>query len=49
MPLESGQWTAWFEATPDEAMGMLVAPPTERFDLSDAQRPDQSLGRQSGR
>ena len=49
VPLEPDQWTAWFEATPDEAMGLLVAPPTERFDLSDAQRTDQLLGRQTGR
>ena len=49
VPLEPDQWTAWFEATPDEAMGLLLAPPTERFDLSDAQRTDQLLGRQTGR
>jgi hypothetical protein len=50
VPQESGQRTAWFEATPDDAMGcLLAAPPTERFDLSDAQRTEQLLGRQSGR
>jgi putative SOS response-associated peptidase YedK len=47
--LEPDQWTAWLEATPDEAMGLLVAPPTERFDRSDTLRTDQSLGRQTGR
>ncbi len=45
VPLEVGQWSAWFAATPDEALGMLLAPPLERFDLSDAHRTDRQLGR----
>jgi putative SOS response-associated peptidase YedK len=49
VPLEPDRWTAWFEATPNEAMGLMVAPPEKRFDLSDAQRTDQLLGRQTGR
>ncbi|MDP1649244.1 MAG: hypothetical protein Q8M01_13730 [Rubrivivax sp.] len=39
------QWTAWFTVTPDEALAMLLAPPLERFDLSDAHRTDLYLGR----
>jgi putative SOS response-associated peptidase YedK len=49
LPLEPDRWTAWFDATPAEAMGLLVAPPTERFDLCGEQRTNQLLGRQTGR
>ena len=49
VPLKSGQWTPWFESTQDEALGLLVAPATARFDLSDAQRTDQWLDWQTGR
>ena len=45
VPLEPEQWAPWFAATPVEAMGMLKAPPMERFDLADARRTDQLLGR----
>lgn len=45
VPLESEQWASWFAATPAEAMGMLMAPPLERFDLADARRTDELLGR----
>jgi len=47
--LKSGQWTPWFESTQDEALGLLVAPATARFDLSEAQRTDQWLDWQTGR
>ena len=49
VPLEPEQWAAWFAATPAQALGMLKAPPMERFDLADAQRTDQLLGRSGGR
>ena len=48
VPLEVEQWSAWFSAPPGVAKGMLQAPPVERFDLSDARRTDQLLGRLFG-
>ena len=36
-------------ATPGEALGMLQAPPTERFDRAEARRTDGLLGRSCGR
>jgi len=45
VPLDAGQWTAWFAATPDDALAMLLAPPIELFDLSDALQMGRQLGR----
>lgn len=39
------QWAAWFATTPEEAMGMLMAPPMRYFDLADARQTDELLGR----
>lgn len=45
VPLKPDQWASWFAATPEEAMGMLMAPPMRYFDLADALRTDEPLGR----
>lgn len=33
VPLEPDQWASWLHGTVDDAMGLLTAPPAERFDL----------------
>lgn len=44
LPLAVGKWSAWFGATPDEALRMLLPPPMARFDLADPLRTNRLLG-----
>ena len=45
VPLEPAQWDAWLRGDERQARSLLVAPPAERFDLSDARRTDERLAR----
>jgi putative SOS response-associated peptidase YedK len=43
VPLEPGQWDAWLHGSESDARTLLVPPPAELFDLSDAVRTDEIL------
>ena len=43
VPLEPSQWAAWLGGSVEQARDLLVAPPAERFDRSDADRTDALL------
>lgn len=45
VPLEPAQWQAWLHGDEATARSLMQVPPVERFDLSDAIRTDQLLGR----
>jgi putative SOS response-associated peptidase YedK len=45
VPLEPEQWGAWLLGSEGEARALLKEPPAERFDLVDALRTDELLGR----
>ncbi len=45
VPLETDQWRAWLGGSPSDAQALLVAPPMERFDPTDARRTDALLGK----
>lgn len=44
VPLEREQWDAWLHGDETHARALLVPPPAERFDLTDANRTDEILG-----
>ncbi|WP_175538189.1 SOS response-associated peptidase family protein [Mitsuaria sp. PDC51] len=41
--IEPAHWTTWLQGSIDEAKALLVAPPAEFYDKSDAQRMDEML------